>query len=171
MPSHPFAVLVPSLLAFAFAGASAADRAVAVTVTNVATAPVPVLVTNPQGGATPAPKSVATDLFANVTSNVMAPPGPGKRFVVKHLAVFLTSNSSGTLLADANCQLILHQGSISTTLELFALQHADLIGGIGLSVDDYLVLGPADALDMACLSNPANSSGRVTVSGDLLSGQ
>ena len=171
MTSHSLAVLASSLLAFALTGVSAADRSVAVTVTNAANAPVPVFVTNPQGVAASTPKSVMTDLSGNATASVMPPPGTGKRFVVKHLAMFMTSNSSGTLLSDANCMLMLHQGSTSFTVALYVLQHADVADGMGLSVGEYLVLGPTDTLDMTCLSNPANSSGRVTVSGDVLSGQ
>lgn len=171
MNPRPLAFLATPWLAFAVAGASAADRSVAVTVTNPATAPVPVLVTNAQGAAAAMPKTVMTDLFANVTANVMPPPGPGKRFVVKHLAMYMASSSSGTPLSDANCMLEMHQGSISFTIGLYALQHADVIGAMGASLGEYLVLGPSDALDMICLSNPANSSGRITIGGDLLSGQ
>jgi hypothetical protein len=170
MNSRPFAIAAALMGALAFASASAADRAVPVNVVNATNAPVPVLVTNAQGATVAVPKSVMTDLFANMTANVMPPPGSGKRFVVKHLAIYMVSNNSGTSVSDANCMLTMHQGSMSFTLSLYALQRQDVVGGMGTSLGEYLVLGPADSLDMICLSNPANSSGRVTVSGDLLSG-
>ena len=171
MNSRPHPALVSSLLALSIVGAQAADRSVPVTVINAANTPVPVLVTNAQGGAASIPKSVLSNVFGNTTANVMAAPGTGKRFLVRHVAMFMTSNSSGTLLSDANCLLALHQGSTSFTIALYALQHADVASSMGLSLDEYIALGPADSLEMTCVSNPGNSSGRVTVSGDLLSGQ
>jgi hypothetical protein len=161
-------MLVSSLLVVA--SATAAERPVAVVVTNAAVTPVPVVVTNPQGGLAPVPKSMLTDVSGAITANVVPAPGAGKRFVVKHLSMFMTSNNSGAPLTDANCMLSLHQGSTSFTIATYALQHADVVGALGLSQGEYLVLGPTDSLDILCLSTPANSGGRVTVSGDTLSG-
>jgi hypothetical protein len=167
--STQFAVLASSLLALA--SASAADRPVAVVVTNAAVTPVPVVVTNPQGGVAPVPRTLLTDVSGSSTATVMPAPGAGKRFVVRYLAMFMVSNNSGVPLTDANCMLSLHQGSTSFTVATYTLQRADVLGAMGLSQGDYLVLGPTDSLDMLCMTNPANSGGRVTVGGDLLSGQ
>jgi len=171
MNSSFLAVIAAALAAAALTDASAADRSVPVNVTNAVNAPVPVLVTNPQAGTGAVPRSVFTDVFGGVTANVLPPPGAAKRFVVKHLDMYMVGNISGVPLTDATCLLTLHQGSISFTIALHTLHPANVFGGMGLSLGEYLVLGPGDALDATCLSNPANSSGRFTVSGDLLSVQ
>lgn len=169
MKSNHFAALASLLLALA--PAVAAPRPEAVVVINGTSAPVPVLVTNLQSVASPAPRSVVTNLFGSNAATVIPAPGVGKRFVVKHLNMFLSSNISGVPLTDANCVTSLHQGSTSFTIATYALQRASLADAMGLSQDEYLVLGPTDSLEMICLSNPGNSSGRATVSGDVLSGQ
>lgn len=168
MTSKPSAVL--ALLMLACTCAAAADRPDAVVVTNGANAAIPVLVTNPQSAAPPAPKTTFTDLSAGTSATVMPAPGAGKRFVVRHLDAYMASNISGVGMIDTNCVLSLHQGSTSFAIAIYPLRRTDLYGAMALSQSEYLVLGPADSLEMTCVSNPANTSGRATISGDVLTG-
>jgi hypothetical protein len=161
------AAVAASLLALASA-ASAADHVVVI---NTPTAPVPVLVTNPQGAAAqPVQKSFLVDVFPPTTTQAVPPPGAGKRFVVKNISLIMFSNISGIPLSDAGCVVSMHQGSVSFSIAAIPLQHADTVGGLGVSLPVYYVLGPTDTLDITCLSNPSNSGGRATFSGDLVAG-
>ena len=169
MTSIRISVVAASLLlAFVSAAAVAADHVV---VTNGPTAPVPVLVTNPQGAAAlPVQKSFFNDVFPSFTTSAVPAPGAGKRFGVRHISVIMFSNNSGNLLSDAGCFLSVHQGTVSFSMATLSLQHADTVGALGVSQPAYYVLGPTDTMDINCASNPPNSGGRVTISGDLVTG-
>jgi hypothetical protein len=167
MTSRQLAILIPLMLAFG--SAAAAERGVPVVVTNGANAAVPVLVTNPQGGTPAAPKTTVTELSAGTAATAIPAVGAGKSFLVKHVDLFMSNNSGGPL-TDANCVLWLHRGSTSTVVAVYALQRVSLYSSLALSQSEYLVLGPADSLDVTCVSDPSNSSGRVTVGGDVLTG-
>ena len=163
----PLTRAVPLLFTLLAMSAVAADRPASVLVVNGATSAVPVLVTNAQAAAA-IPQTVYTDLFSTTTAAVMTAPGTGKKFIVKNVTMYLATNNSAVNLQDANCVLSLRQGSLSFAVATFSLQHADLLLSMGLSQGTYLVLGPNDALDMNCVSNPAGSSGRVSISGELV---